>query len=391
MPVDINKVYLPLFFSLVSLVLSLLHVSGVWVAISILCATMAWWFVCYGKQNNAEIDVDIDVESVNKLDAELRSFMLEDASQRLSTANQIGSVVGDSVEKLGQSFSGLSEKSTLQRNLLINIVSRIQGEESSDKSSSLTVKAFAQELDGIIGQYVELLISVSEKSIDAVHQIGDMVTHFDQMFSLLGQIRMIADQTNLLALNAAIEAARAGEAGRGFAVVADEVRTLSHNSNQLNDQIREKAESAKNAIDGVKGVVGEMASLDMNMAINAKGHVDDMLAELEEVNHFIEGSVEELTGVTRDINDDVSRAIMSLQFGDIVEQLTQQVKLHSTKWSEMLSSSSGSGVDSSSNSGEQRVCSIDGLLAQVQAWRDLEQVTKTVSQVNVEEGDVSLF
>lgn len=383
MPVDTNKIYIPLSFSLVSLVLSLLQISGVWVAISILCATVAWWFVCYGKNNNAEVDANTDIERVNELDSELRKFMLEDASQRLSTADQIGSVVGDSVEKLGLSFSGLSEKSTYQRNLLINIVSRIQGEESSDSGSSLTVKAFAQELDGIISQYVELLISVSEKSIDAVHQIGDMVTHFDQMFSLLGQIRMIADQTNLLALNAAIEAARAGEAGRGFAVVADEVRTLSHNSNQLNDQIREKAESAKNAIDGVKGVVGEMASLDMNMAINAKGHVDDMLTELEEVNHFIEGSVEELSGVTRDINNDVSRAIMSLQFGDIVEQLTEQVKGHSSKWIEMLNSGS-----ENVNTKER---SIDGLLAEIQAWRELEQVTKTVSQTNVEEGDVSLF
>ena len=144
MPVDTNKIYIPLSFSLVSLVLSLLQISGVWVAISILCATVAWWFVCYGKNNNAEVGTNTDIERVNELDSELRNFMLEDASQRLSTADQIGSVVGDSVEKLGLSFSGLSEKSTYQRNLLINIVSRIQGEESSDSGSSLTVKAFAK-------------------------------------------------------------------------------------------------------------------------------------------------------------------------------------------------------------------------------------------------------
>ncbi|WP_255374922.1 MULTISPECIES: methyl-accepting chemotaxis protein [unclassified Oleiphilus] len=171
---------------------------------------------------------------------------------------------------------------------------------------------------GIIDSYVRLLVEVSEKSIFAVHRIEDMSHHFEQTFTLLGQIRGIADQTNLLALNAAIEAARAGEAGRGFAVVADEVRTLSQNSNTLNDKIFETSENTKRAIDGSSKIVGEIASLDMNMAISAKAHVDEMLVDLEQTNVTIENTMDEASAYTEKLKVDVADAVRSSQFADNV-------------------------------------------------------------------------
>ncbi len=264
--------------------------------------------------------------SIKQLRAELKTIMSRQSDMVTEPVIRIKSLISNNISKLSDSFTGLSDKSSHQRDLLMAVISRIQGSsEGSRENGALTVKEFAGELGDIIDRYVELLISVSEKSIEAVHQIQDMVKHFDQMFSLLSEIRTIADQTNLLALNAAIEAARAGESGRGFAVVADEVRKLSQNSNDLNDQIIEKAQNAKNAIAGVKNIVGEMASLDMNMAINAKGHVDNMLGELEEVNGHIQDAVEQLSGITEKVNYDVSNAVISLQFADIVEQSANEI------------------------------------------------------------------
>jgi methyl-accepting chemotaxis protein len=155
----------------------------------------------------------------------------------------------------------------------------------------------------------------------------DMVKYLDGMFGLIKDIRGIADQINLLTLNAAIEAARAGEAGRGFAVVADEVRKLSQDSNALSEQIRQKAETAKSTVTNVEYVVGEIASLDMNIAIDAKGHPDAMLQELERVNEQVTRSVEHGAEIGVEINQEVVRAITALQTADEVAQYAKQISL----------------------------------------------------------------
>lgn len=384
MPNAVYRFVIPLFLSFVALILSLVQETPLITATAILIATISWWFFSHKQQQ-----VESSMEGAGQADflevqRAVKDVFRGQASAVIDSSDQINAVIVDSVDKLGRSFTGMSEKSNHQRELLLAVVDRIQGKsEEVGKEKSLTVKRFANELENIIDQYVELLVSVSEKSIDAVHQIGDMVTHFDEMFSLLGQIRTIADQTNLLALNAAIEAARAGEAGRGFAVVADEVRTLSQNSNQLNDQIKSKAENAKTAIDRVKGVVGEMASLDMNMAINAKGHVDDMLGELEAINSFIENSVSGISEVTTNINLDVNSAIVSLQFGDIVEQLAKGLRSQSEGWIATL--------ESEDLAAKEGLVSPEMLLLQINRWRQLQSEQKAVSQNSVQEGDVSLF
>ena len=84
----------------------------------------------------------------------------------------------------------------------LEIFTKVKGKHSDADGESLTIEQFAKSLDKVIGTYVELLINVSEKSVNAVHRIEDMVGHIDQMFGMLGNIQEIADQTDLLALNA---------------------------------------------------------------------------------------------------------------------------------------------------------------------------------------------
>jgi len=262
--------------------------------------------------------------------AELNQRAMEHVDTLCSSVDLNGTSIRTAVEtnvtNLSDSFQGLMSKSAEQNDAMTQLVSRISG-QGEQTENRVTLGGFASEVGQILDDYVELFIDVSDKSINAVHNIQDMTEQFDSMFTLISEIKGIADQTNLLALNAAIEAARAGEAGRGFAVVADEVRKLSKDSNNLNEQIRTRAEQSKDTIIRVEKVVGEIASLDMTIAIDARGHLDGMLAELEGVNQDVTMGVEKVAEVNSQVQADVYQAVTALQFADIVGQDAEKIRL----------------------------------------------------------------
>lgn len=267
-----------------------------------------------------------ELDALQQQLSSLTQSELESAREEIAAVN---TQVSTAVQKLNTSFHGLNDNTRQQEQVLLSLIERMtltnMGSDDGEVEFQ-SLEEFAGEMSKIIEYFIAQVLATSQESMTMVHKIDDMAAKMGEVEALVGDVRTIADQTNLLALNAAIEAARAGEAGRGFAVVADEVRKLSQNSNDFSDQISEVVDTALANIDEAKEIVGKMASKDMSMAIDSKARVDRMLAEVNNLSEFLSDKLGEASGVTESITENVNLAVMSLQFEDMAAQLMRHVE-----------------------------------------------------------------
>jgi methyl-accepting chemotaxis protein len=241
--------------------------------------------------------------------------------------SQIKQVVLDATGNLSSSFHDLDEKSRSQSEMIHGLLKTENNTGQADKAK-FDISMFVSDTNELLQQFVDLMLSTSQHSMKMVHSIDDISSKMDEAFNLLKDVSSIANQTNLLALNAAIEAARAGEAGRGFAVVADEVRNLSQHSNRFSDEIRSVVEKAQSDIALAKAVVSDMASKDMTDTISSKTRVDEMLKSVEAYNNSIDNEMTRISTVSDGISQSVGVAIRSLQFEDVVTQVVDYSSEH---------------------------------------------------------------
>jgi len=178
--------------------------------------------------------------------------------------------------------------------------------------------------------------TLTEEVQEAVHAIKELEENSKNIETVLDTIQGIAEQTNLLALNAAIEAARAGEQGRGFAVVADEVRTLAQRTQESTVTIRNTISTFQVGTAEVVAKVtksNERAESGIELVSQSAailGNINDMMLRVNDMNTQIAAAAEEQSHAAEEINRSVIRV------NDISYTLAEQSQLASTSSDQLL-------------------------------------------------------
>jgi methyl-accepting chemotaxis protein len=299
--------------------------------------------------------------------------------------NRTKVIVQDAVTGISDSFKHLQQLSMEQQEMINTVVKN--GDSGEDET---TLESFVHDSGETLDSFVDVIINTSKQSLETMSYTDEMVKQFDGIFNLLAQVEGLASQTNLLALNAAIEAARAGEAGRGFAVVANEVRSLSVNSTELNNDIRNKIANAQDTIKKLRDSVELMASADMTSTLEAKERVSIMMEHVQEMNIKSNEVVEDLAGLSPKIIEAVGVAIRSLQFEDLAFQSLNSLDYNFSNLNSLSQELSVFNTEASDEFPIQ-LESLRTSCSNIIEQTETNNNNRSVSQSSMDEGEIDLF
>ncbi|AAY95899.2 methyl-accepting chemotaxis protein [Pseudomonas protegens] len=229
------------------------------------------------------------------------------AHQLASAAEELNSVTEEGARGLTQQNNEIEQAATAV-NEMTSAVEEVARNAVSTSEASKSATTSAGDGRDLVRETVSAIERMSSDVQGTASLIGDLANESRDIGKVLDVIRGLADQTNLLALNAAIEAARAGEAGRGFAVVADEVRALAHRTQQSTSEIERMIGSiqsgTEHAVDSMRNST-ERAESTLSIARGAGQSLDTInsaISEINERNLVIASAAEEQAQVAREVD-----------------------------------------------------------------------------------------
>ncbi|MFA0471751.1 methyl-accepting chemotaxis protein [Vibrio sp. 10N.222.51.E8] len=276
--------------------------------------------------SQGNLNVEVNIENKNEIGELLTNMEITIESLRdiVGQVNRSSVRIGEMSESLNQVTNNSSTNATQLNSEMINISSAVD----QLASSTSEIAASANHASQVANQATEN-VAMGLKEVDkTLHEIGsadesmqvssqkvtDLHKESMNIGAILEVIKGVSEQTNLLALNAAIEAARAGEQGRGFAVVADEVRTLAKrtqdSASQIDELITSLQRGAKDALESIKeshSTVSD-ASTQAQQASQNLHVINQHIQDLNQANSQIAVSVDEQDRLTKSLGENAQGA-----------------------------------------------------------------------------------
>ena len=251
--------------------------------------------------------------------AQVKGSLLEargTADQSAAIASQTSNGMQQQQREIEQVATAANEMSATAQDVAHNAAQAAQAARGADQASREGLQLIASTR-----QTIDQLATGMDTAMGEARALEQ---RSEQIGSVLEVIRAIAEQTNLLALNAAIEAARAGEAGRGFAVVADEVRSLAQRTQVSVEEIRQVIEGLQQGTQDVVGAMHEgqrqaqASATRMEQALPALERIGEAVAVISDMNLQIASAAEEQSAVAEEVNRNVAG------IRDVTESLSGQ-------------------------------------------------------------------
>ncbi|MGO9546155.1 MAG: methyl-accepting chemotaxis protein [Rhodomicrobium sp.] len=228
------------------------------------------------------------------------------------------------VEGLSSKFQHIALAAREQTETVQVLMRSVQRIDLHGEAIPLT--ELAASLSETLSQLVGKIVYLSSRSVAMVYALEDVQAEIKSMQSSIAQIEKINRRTNLLSLNAKIEAARAGPAGRGFAVVATEVGELARTVNTLSETVKRQISSVAEGVRRGDDLLKEISTIDMSEEnLNANKRLKVMMDCLLSQNAAIADVLQKSAASSQQMERAVSGAIVDMQFQDRVMQRIQNV------------------------------------------------------------------